>query len=343
MKIERQLPAVTSVNPHDRRQTQRSEGLTPQSRLPAKRQLVAEQMGRHSSNFNVQLNQQLSSMQLAERYLTDLEGRLSRLKLSLGRMISSADSEKKAAVEKEIREVDALLQQRADRAGGALDANLKLNLNEPLRTRFSIQGLESIAAIQRSGAEILVFSGGRQLPEPLAVVLDEGLSEQQILRRFNSSLGQAGLRAELGENGQLQFTAREADWQALRGQLTVQGEGKLFPKEQRSQVHSQEERLLQLPAEIKQDSERELRRTLDDVIRALDKVADLRDQLSRRQQEIREFLARHASDDEKQWAEDYAGSVFNVMNRRPTSYAAVIQTVMAQANISRFAVVSLLS
>src|SRR5690625_1179131 len=139
-------------------------------------------------------------MQLAERYLTDLEGWLSRLKLSLGRMISSADSEQKAAVEKEIREVDALLQQRAERAGGALDANLKLNLNEPLRARFSIQGLESIAAIQRSGAEILVFSGGRQLPEPLAVVLDEGLSEQQILRRFNSSLGQAGLRAELGEN-----------------------------------------------------------------------------------------------------------------------------------------------
>lgn len=343
MKIERQLPSVSAVQPQDRRQALRSDAPLVQSRQPSGKQLMVERLGQHSGSFNIQLNRQLSSMQLAERYLADLEGRLSRLKLSLSRMISAAEPEDRAAVRQAMRQVDELLQQRAERSGGALDAGFKLSLNEPPRVRFSLQGLESIEAIQRSGAEILVFHGGRQLPEPLAVVLDEGLSEQQILRRFNTSFGPAGLRAELSEDGRLLFSARESDWQALRGQFAVQGEGKLFPKEQRSRVHSQEEGLLKLPAELNAESAQELRRLLDTVISALDKVTNLREQLGKRQQEIREFLARHADDDEKQWAQEFAGHVFNVIHRRPSSYAAVLQTVTAQANISRFAVVSLLS
>ena len=91
------------------------------------------------------------------------------------------------------------------------------------------------------------------------------------------------------------------------------------------------------------DSFRELRRLLDSVVAGLDKVTTLREQLSNRQQEIREFLARQAHADEKQWAMDFSRSVFNLMQRSPSSYAAVTQTVVAQATISRFAVVSLLS
>ncbi len=97
------------------------------------------------------------------------------------------------------------------------------------------------------------------------------------------------------------------------------------------------------PEELQLDSFRELRRLLDSVVAGLDKVTSLREQLSNRQQEIREFLARQAHADEKQWAMDFSRSVFNLMQRSPSSYAAVTQTVVAQATISRFAVVSLLS
>lgn len=54
-------------------------------------------------------------------------------------------------------------------------------------------------------------------------------------------------------------------------------------------------------------------------------------------------FAQQADVDEQQWAKDFSHSVFNLMQRSPSSYAAVTQTVVAQANISRFAVVSLLS
>jgi hypothetical protein len=242
-----------------------------------------------------------------------------------------------------VQQVGELLKERSKRSGNSLDANLKLRLTEPVRSRFSLQGLESLEKIRQSGRETLLFSGGRQLAEPVAVVLDDEMSDEQILRRFNGSLGQAGIRAELDQNGELKFSAREGDWQKLKDQLAAQGEGKLFDKGRYVRVQSEDEQLLSFPEELQLDSFRELRRLLDSVVAGLDKVTSLREQLSNRQQEIREFLARQAHADEKQWAMDFSRSVFNLMQRSPSSYAAVTQTVVAQATISRFAVVSLLS
>ena len=122
----------------------------------------------------------------------------------------------------------------------------------------------------------------------------------------------------------------------------MQGEGKLAAKAA-APVLSQEDQLLRLPDAARLDGARELRRALDEVVAALDKIGALREQLSHRQEEIREFLARHAEQNEREWARDFAGEVFNLMRRSPSSYAAVTQTVVAQANISRSTVVSLLS
>jgi hypothetical protein len=344
MKIGKQLPAISAINPQDRRQALLSDLSASQERGASGERLTSERWTKsNTASFNIQLNRQLSSMQSAERYLADLESRLSQLKLRLSRELGTAQSGGKEALQQAIRQVQALLEQRVELSGNALDATLKLSLNEPVRSRFSIQGLESIEAIQQSGKETLLFSAGNQLSEPVAVVLDDDMSEQQILRRFNATLGQAGIRAELDEHGELKFSARESDWQTLKGQLAVQGEGKLFPKEHYSRVQSREESLLSLPQELQLDSQRELRRVLDTVVAALDKVVTLREQLADRQKEIREFLSRHTGQDERQWAQNYASSVFNLMQRSPSSYAAVTQTVLAQANIGRFAVVSLLS
>ena len=120
------------------------------------------------------------------------------------------------------------------------------------------------------------------------------------------------------------------------------GEGKLAGKTA-APVISQEDQLLRLPDAARLDGARELRRALDEVVAALDRIGALREQLSHRQEEIREFLARHAEQNEREWARDFAGEVFNLMRRSPSSYAAVTQTVVAQANISRSTVVSLLS
>lgn len=345
MKIGKDLPNVTAITPQDGRRPLPASGTFSRQTQPAAEERAAVRRGLSAAaGFNIQLNRQLSSMQLAERYLSDLENRLSQLKLSLGRVLTGAAQQaEKAAIQREIREINQLLEQRARRTGNALGPTLKLSLNEPARTRFSIQGLESIEAIQRAGKETLLFSAGRQLSEPVAVVLDEGLSEQQILRRFNATLGQAGIRAELDDNGALKFTARESDWQQIKPELMVQGEGKLFAADRPTPVVSHEEQAIQPLPTPEEDSERQLRSLLDTVLAALDKVSQLREQLSARQKEVREFLAQHADQDEREWADGFAKSVFSVMHRSPSSYSAVLQAVAAQANLSRYAVVSLLS
>lgn len=346
MKVEKPLSAIAALDPQERRPAVLRDAPVPRARQADASHNEVPQNERargKGASFNLQLNQQLSSMQSAESYLDELTSRLRQLKLSLGRELSSAQSGDKEGLKQAMQQVNELLQQRAQRSGNTLDANLKLRLNEPLRSRFSLQGLESVASLQESGKETLLFSAGRQSSEPIAVVLDDSMSTEQILRRFNLSLGQVGVRAEVDQGGALKFSARESDWQELKGQLAVQGEDKLFAKGQYQKVESQEEQLLNFPAELNTDTYRELRRVLDSVVAALDKVGAVRDQLNHRQQEIREFLARQASSDERQWAASYASSVFNLMHEKPASYAAVTQTVVAQANISRFAVVSLLS
>lgn len=344
MKIGKSLPGVTVINPQERREALLRNAPAPlRTGVPSETSSSEPATTSKSTSFSLQLNQQLSSMQSADSYLGDLQTRLSQLKLALSRQISSPPPNGEEAIGQAVQQVDALLEERTKRSANSLDANFRLRLNEPVRSRFSLQGLESLEQIRQSGRETLLFSGGRQLAEPVAVVLDDEMSDEQILRRFNGSLGQAGIRAELDQNGQLKFSAREGDWQMLKTQLAVQGEGKLFAKGKYLHLPSQDEQLLSFPDDLQLDSFRELRRLLDSVVAGLDKITALREQMSNRQQEIREFLARQAHADEKQWAMDFSRSVFNLMQRSPSSYAAVTQTVVAQATISRFAVVSLLS
>ena len=341
IKVDKQLPVVTALDPQVRRPVQ-GEQTTLRTRKAAPAAEPAATPRGKSTSFNLQLNQQLTSMQAADSYLGELAGRLGQLKLSLSREIGNAQAGEREALKRELEQVRTLLAERGQRSGEALDASFKLRLNEPVRSRFTLQGLDSVAAVQQAGRETLLFSAGRKLAEPLAVVLDEGLSEQQILRRFNVGLGPAGIRAELDSGGALRFSARESEWQQLKGELRVQGEGKLAAKTATA-LPSHDEQLLRLLDAARLDGARELRRALDEVVEALDRIGSLREQLSHRQEEIREFLARHAEQNEREWARDFAGEVFNLMSRSPSSYAAVTQTVVAQANISRSSVVSLLS
>lgn len=295
-----------------------------------------------NGGFNLQLNQQLSSMQAADRYLGDLVEQLSALKMSISRQLSSPAINERESISKGVQQVNILLEERSKRTGQSLDANFNLRLNEPLRSRFSLPGLESLESIKQSGRETLLFTAGRALQEPLAVVLDDEMSDEQVLRNFNAGLGSAGIRAELDSQGALKFSMPESDWQAVKGQLKVKGEGKLFANAH-TRVNAREEGMLGFDLAAVQESARELRQLLDSVVAALDRIGTLRQQLSQRQEDVREFLARQESKDEKQWALNFAGAVFNLNGRKASSYLTVSQTVIAQAQLTRFAVVSLLS
>jgi len=346
MKIDKQLPVTTALDPHHRPQTPMPDTAVkprPANTKPVEAR-APERLPMRESSFNLQLNQQLSSMQSADHYLGELSNQLAALKLNLSRQLSSPQTaNERASIQQSVQKLNSLLEQRGKLSGNSLDATLKLRLNEPLRSRFSIQGLESIKALQDVGAETLVFSAGSALSEPLAVVLEDGMSGEQILRRFNNSLGQAGIRAELDSDGALKFTAPEQDWRKIKEQLRVQGEGNLFAKGVFTPVTTIEDGLLGFTTNLQQDSIQELRQLLNSVVSSLDRIAALREQLSQREADVREFLARQESLDEKQWALNFASTVFNPRVRNQSHYASMSQTVVAQANLTRFAVVSLLA
>lgn len=345
MKVENPFPVVAAIDGQERR----APAALARRAAPGKGGTAAggsPQLPRETgkaAGFSIQLNQQLSAIQSAESYLGELAERLGQLKLSLGRELGSAQGSNRKALDEQLGQTQALLDQRSQRSAGGLDANFDLRLHEPARTRFSIDGLATLDQVRDGGRETLLINSAGKQSEPGVVVLDDAMSDQQLLRSFNLGLAGAGIRAEIGGDGKLTFTIDEEQWQRGGGELSVKGEGKRFAKDRVQSLKTRAQRLLDLPDSVAASAPRELRQMLDQVIDALDRIGTLRDQLRQRQTEIREFLARQAGSDERQWAQDYAETVFNLVRQSGSSYAAATQTVVAQANLTRFTVVSLLS
>jgi len=278
------------------------------------------------------------------RQLTD---QVSSLKQAISLQLSAAPLTMEAtghhSHQPMLEKINHLLDQRSLLSDGTLDASFQLSLNEPLRSRFQLKGLESLPSIQQSGKETLVFNAGRHMAAPIAVVLDNNMSEAQILRRFNNSLGQTGLHAEKDAEDQLRFSAPEQYWQKLRGQLIVQGEDKLFAKGQPTGVQSTTESLFGEPLELVDSSREELHRLLDSLDQGLERIGLVVDQLHQRQRDVREFLRGQESPSEKVWAHDYVTSAFDTSELHGGSYIRVAQIVLLQANVTRYTVVGLLS
>lgn len=348
MKVGKPLPTVSAVQSNERRQpvpreiadqSRETRPVSSRDKAPRARRMDG------AANYTIQLNRQLSSLQVSERYLARLEGDLGSLKLRLSQQLSSADAQGQGAerTRAAIEQVRALLDERGPRTGGTLGPDMDLSLNEPARVRFKLDGLDSAAALRESGRETLVLNAGSRFGEPFVVLLEDDMSDSQLLQRLNAGLGRAGIRAAIDDGGQLMFSAREGDWERFTGQLSIRGEGKLFPKDAFTPINDHPERLLSLPADRMPDTVQELRGALDSVVAALEKIARLREQISTQEQEIRRFLAQHADRDEREWARNYADAARDLLTRESQDYSAVSQTVLAQANISRFMVVSLLS
>lgn len=348
MKIEKPLSGVGSIDPQLRRNPVRHDSAEADDRPAAETHDALQSAfhgARRAGGYSVQLNRQLTSMQSAERFLADLGARLGQLKLALSQQLSAVrtgDVASDQGVRSALEQARDQLAQRRTETGGSLDASLRLSLNEPVRTRFSIDGLKSPDQLRAAGSETLVFRLGSMQAEPMVVAVDDTLSDEQILRRFNTAFAAAGMRTELDLHGGLRFTIRENDWVRHGGRVAAQGEGGLLP-ENAAFVDVREERLLDLPHMTSVEGAHDLRSLLETVVKAMDRIAQLENQIAQRKAEIRAFLARQTDANEQRWAQEYVGMVFGLMRRVESDYAAVTHAVVSQANLNRFAVVSLLS
>jgi hypothetical protein len=349
MKIDKSLPLSTSLDtralPQSQWGEQRILNAAPLTKKNSSAALTTnERFAKKETGFSLQLNQQLSSLQSSEQFLGDISSELSELKLSISRQLSTplSASERQNTLDA-LQKIKQLLKERAKRSGEALDSSFTLRLHEPLRTRFTLEGFISMDAIKAAGDETLIFSAGRHFSEPLAIALTQGASTEDILKRFNASLGQENIRAELDEEGSLKFSAPEEKWQKIGPALRVQGEGKLADAGSFTKLNATEDMFLSLPDDINKDSARDLRHLLDVVVVSLDKISQLRDQLSQRQTDVREFLNRQENTEDSEWASHFSLRILDLKNETPTNFPLISQLVTAQSHLSRFSVVSLLS
>ena len=297
------------------------------------------------AELSLQLNRQSSALQSAQFYLSEVAEHMNGLKREVGRNLAAKQmAPDSAVIGRSVARLNDLLDQRSRLSSASLDAELNLNLQGPLRSRFSIKGLESLHSVLASGSEALLFNAGRHLPGPIAVVLDDGMSERQLLQRFNGSLAQAGLHVEVNDQEALRFSASDSQWQRLKGQLSIQGEDKLFAKSGYTRVETREDNLMGTPLVEPDSAERgPLRELLETVDKGLAKIKDVLEQLNARQSQVMGQLGRHESQQEKRWAHDFTGRVFSRKGEQGLDYPRVAQVVRSQANISRATVQGLMA
>lgn len=347
MKVVNERSSLAAYDVGVRAQAQlRDTAALRRERVPLAQGGAPRQAGK-LAELSLQLNRQSSALQSAHFYLSEVAEHMTGLKRDVGRSLAAPSKQVAPDLEvigRSVARLNDLLDQRSRLSSASLDGELNLSLQAPLRSRFSIKGLESLHRVLASGSEALLFNAGRHLPGPIAVVLDDGMSERQLLQRFNASLAQAGLHVEVNAQETLRFSAVDSQWQRLKDQLSIQGEDKLFAKSGFTRVETREDNLLGTPLVVPVTAEhgplRELHETLD---KGLVKIEDVLEQLNARQSQLMAQLGRHESQEEKRWAHDFTGRVFSLKGGQGSDYSRVAQVVRCQANISRPTVYGLMS
>ncbi|MBP9643424.1 MAG: hypothetical protein KBE15_08090 [Budvicia sp.] len=170
--------------------------------------------------YNVQLNEQLTSVQQADNFLRKVENHL----LALRQGVSTNNSQ----YQKHADSLNTLLNNRNKLSGGTVDRQLNAILGEkPPQVNFSLQGINNV--LQKSQQETLIFSLAGQKRDITAVTIKDDSSPQQILRSLNLGLGRFGVQGRSPDGQQVVFSVNESQWGRVSEHLSVRGEGQRYP------------------------------------------------------------------------------------------------------------------
>lgn len=288
--------------------------------------------------WDPELNQQVSSAQQALGFLDKMGTMLESLKNDIGSRLAARQAGD-ARLDDKLRQVGTLWQERQQLAGGSLDGRLEYKAGEPARQRFALRGLD-LRALQNGPREKLDFSVGAAGQGVMSVTLEPGMTQDIIVRRFNQALAPADIRVEADTGGQLMFSVPESAWEQVRDTLAVKGAGARLPA---GQMHRP--RIDAVPDAVRPDTWETgdvaaLRRTLQAVIDALDRIRQVKESVQRTLAQVRS-RAKDASTEQREWAAGFAQH-FEAMAQRP-DYQVFFAIAPALTSISRTRVLSLLS
>lgn len=303
---------------------------TPTSAAPLRRGL---------SNFDQSLQNDVSGAQQALDFLEQSAAQLRNLKADIsGRLANRQRPD--GVLESNLRQFSNAWRNRSEASGGTLDAQLNYSSNSSngASTRFTARGM-NVGNLRTGGREVLAISlGGQNLR---SVTLEPGLSDQQIAQRFDDALAPAGVRVKLADDGQLEFSAPEAQWANLRDSLAVQGNGQRFPAGQLNRIKAEAEAPAVDPDNWQTADVEGLRATLQQVLQALSQVersiASVRSALAQAGERVKNNTSSASTEGMEQAAENF------VSTAKQPGYQSLLSISSALAGISRERVVSLLS
>ncbi|SEN14349.1 hypothetical protein SAMN05428959_101381 [Duganella sp. CF517] len=300
---------------------------TPTSAAPLRRGLT---------NMDQPLQGEISGAQQALDFLEQSAAQLRSLKADLSARLASRQRAD-GTLEAHVRQFSNSWRNRSQASGGTLDSQLNFS-NQATTTRFNVRGM-NLANLRPGGREVLAISlGGQNLS---SVVLEPGLTDQQIAQRFDTALAPSGVRATLGEDGQLEFTVAESQWGNLRDTIAVQGGGQRFPTGQLNRVKAEAQAPVVDPDNWQTGDVEAIRTTLQQVLQALAQVersiVSVQTALNQAAARVRNTVPSGTTDGMAQVAQNF------VKDAKQPGYQSLLSITSALAGISRERVVSLLS
>lgn len=301
---------------------------TPNSAAPLRRGL---------SNWDQPLQGDISGAQQALDFLEQSAAQLRNLKADLSARLANRQRAD-GALEARVRQFSNSWRNRSAASGGTLDARLKFS-TKGTTTNFTVRGM-SLANLRNGGREVLAISlGGGQ--NVRSVVLEPGLSDAQIAQRFDEALAPSGVRANLNDDGQLEFSTAEAQWSNVRDTIAVQGHGIRFPTGQLNRVKAETPAPDVDPDSWSTADLEGIRSSLQQVVQALAKVeqsiASVHQALAQVSARVKEAAPAATRNGMDQVAQNF------VSTARQPGYQSLLSLTSALAGISRERVISLLS
>ncbi|MRS89678.1 hypothetical protein GJV04_06465 [Enterobacteriaceae bacterium RIT714] len=284
--------------------------------------------------YNVQLNQQLTSVQQADNYLSRVEGQLLQLRYA------TQNGRRGALLEEAAGALDNLLNHRLAMSQQTVDRNLAVTLEQPARVTFTLPAAQRL--LQSDEAETVIFSVAGQRREMVAVALEAGSSPRQQVLRLNTGLGRFGIHATMDSQQQLSFSVEEKNWQQVSSQLSVRGEDKRFSSSFTALLARPENSISDTLSEVARQPQR-MRELQGDVQKALEQLTQQRSHLFVQQENVRrridEMDAQYPAGD----ALGHARALRQHLEGSAGNYASVARAVGAQANLQPGTVKNLLT
>lgn len=287
--------------------------------------------------YSVQLNDQLTALQQADRYLGQLEQTLVDYRHSSRRGGDASVARRSA------QEIGKLLQNRTALCGGTVDRQLKPVLQGQAQVVFQAPRLAQAISTPES-RETLLFSVQDGAKTRLsAVSVDGDMAPRQYQTVVNNALRRVGVQkvSASGKSGGDVFSTAETDWPQLKASFSVKGEGVRFGGEATAIETLAEPALADtLETAMSANGGASANQAIQS---ALEQISEQRQGLATQQEKARRLVDGMARFPQTQSAIDASSALAGQLDEASHNYQVLQQAVNGQARLSHLTVRSLLS